>query len=273
MPPKVLRETGFQAGRRSSARLNPALDRHSTEDTMPMPRLLAILAALLFALPARAGDLATVEILGFSADGGIFAFEEYGVQDGSGFPYANRYYIDTESDRFLPDTPIRVRLDDEQATVEAAREEAKTRAQSIISDEELMRNRGFQAGWNAVTELSADPHRMMVNPRPIMPPLDAPLEFRIEELLLNEPEACRDMGRIAGFRLLRIGVEPGAETALIHEDHSIPASRGCPRGYCIAGKHTIHPEGGEPVYAVLIAVRRVGFEGPDHRFLAVTGRL
>jgi predicted secreted protein len=238
---------------------------------MPTPRLFAIVAALLFALPARAGDMATVEILGFSADGDIFAFEEYGVQDGSGFPYANRYYIDTASDRFLPDTPIRVRLDDEQATVDAARMEAKTRAQSIVSDEGL--RRGFQAGWNAVTELSGDPHRMMVNPRPIMPPLDTPLEFRIEELVLEEPESCRDMGPIVGFRLLRIGAEPGAETALVHEDRSIPASRGCPLGYGIAGIHTFHPDSGDPVYAVLIAVRRVGFEGPDHRFIAVTGRL
>ena len=47
------------------------------------------------AASARAGDVAELEILGFSDDGGVFAFEEYGVQDGSGFPYANRYYIDT----------------------------------------------------------------------------------------------------------------------------------------------------------------------------------
>jgi hypothetical protein len=42
-------------------------------------------------LVAQAGDAAKLDILGFSKDGGVFAFEEYGVQDGSGFPYANRF--------------------------------------------------------------------------------------------------------------------------------------------------------------------------------------
>jgi predicted secreted protein len=57
-----------------------------------------------------------------------FAFEEYGVQDGSGFPYANRFYIDTANDSFLPGSPIRVRIDDDTATVEDARAQARRKA-------------------------------------------------------------------------------------------------------------------------------------------------
>jgi len=240
----------------------------------PFLRSAIVAAALLASSFAHAGDMATADILGFSADGEIFAFEEYGVQDGSGFPYANRFYVETHTDSFLPGTPIRVRLDDEQASVDAAREQAKSEAQPVISDEELTRNRGFQAGWNAVTELSADPHRMMVNPRPIAPPLDDPVEFRLEEVPMTPPEGCQEMGDIMGFRLLRIATVPDADTQIVHEDKSVPSSRGCPLGYRIAGVQTFHPEsGGEPVYAVLIAVRGVGFEGPDHRFLAVTGKL
>ena len=68
-------------------------------------RILALFAVSLLAqfttpLAAHAGDVAELEILGFTGDGGVFAFEEYGVQDGSGFPYANRYYIDTADDTF-----------------------------------------------------------------------------------------------------------------------------------------------------------------------------
>jgi len=65
---------------------------------------LALIAALLvfnLTSQSRAGDAATLNILGFSSDGSVFAFEEYGVQDGSGFPYANRFYIDTETDTFM----------------------------------------------------------------------------------------------------------------------------------------------------------------------------
>jgi hypothetical protein len=80
--------------------------------------------------PARPrGRRGHLEILGFSADGGVFAFEQYGVQDGSGFPYAERFYIDVDNDSWLPGTPIRVRIDDETASVEDARQEARDQGQ------------------------------------------------------------------------------------------------------------------------------------------------
>jgi len=234
---------------------------------------IAVALTALMLTPDRSGDTATLEILGFSEDGKIFAFEEYGVQDGSGFPYANRFYIDTWTDKFLPNTPVRVRLEDEQATVDAVRDEAETKAQSIISDDILRQNRGYTVGLNSVTELSADPHRLAVNPRPVIPPIDAPLELRLEEKVIDAPENCALFGPRIGLRLLRIGTEAGAETQLLHDDQSVPSSRGCPLGYQLAGVQTFFPEGGNPVYAVIIAVRAGGFEGPDHRYLAVTGRL
>lgn len=236
-------------------------------------RLAIVFAALLPAVsPAHSGDTAMLEILGFSEDGKIFAFEEYGVQDGSGFPYANRFYIDTDSDNFLPDTPIRVRLDDETAMVSSARMEAKDKAQSIISDDILNQNRGFTAGWSPVTELSSNPFRMRVNPRPVFPAIDAPLEFHLEEKRMDAPENCALFGERIGFRLLKIGTRPDSGTTLLHDDDSIPSGRGCPLGYRLAGVQTFHPEGGEAVYAVMIAIRTGGFEGPDHRYIAITGQ-
>ena len=57
-----------------------------------------VLLTLSICFSAQAGDFAKREIHGFSVDGGLFAFEEYGVQDGSGFPYSNIYVIDTATD-------------------------------------------------------------------------------------------------------------------------------------------------------------------------------
>ena len=238
-----------------------------------LPAIVCTAAFLAASATAHAGDTASVEILGFSADGATFAFEEYGVQDGSGFAYANRYYIDTANDSFLPGTPIRVTVEQDGASVSDARAQAKTQAQSVISDTVLADNRGFTAGWNAVTEQSADPFRMAVNPRPVFPSIDSSLEFRLTELPMPDGAECYGFGEPAGFRLTRIATEPGTETALVHEDSTIPQSHGCPLGYGISGIQTFHPEGGAPVFAVMIAVRKVGFEGPDHRFIAVTGRL
>lgn len=240
---------------------------------MKMLAGLAVAAAATLAGPAQAGDAAELAILGFTADGSIFAFEEYGVQDGSGFPYANRFYIETATDSFVAGTPIRVRLDDESASVEDARQQARSQGQAIAADKDLERNRGFTAGFNAVTELSADPHRLAVNPRPVMPAIDAPLEFRLEEIALEQPENCHDLGQAVGFRLVRLGLAPGDAAELVHEDSAIPASRNCPLGYRLGAVQTFFPESGQPVYAVLVSVRSVGFEGPNHRWIALPGRL
>ena len=233
-------------------------------------------AMLGFFLPgtaAVAGDTAELNILGFTPDGGIFAFEEYGVQDGSGFPYANRYYIDVDGDSFVAGTPIRVRIDEEMPTPEAARAEARAQGEAIVPDAELAQNRGTTAGANPVTELSADPFRMAVNPRPVFPAIDDPLEFRLTEIPVPMPERCADLGgEIVGFRLVRIEPVPGGTTSLLNEDDSVPASRGCPLGYRIGAVQTFFPAGAAPAFAVLIAVRSFGFEGPDHNWMAVTGR-
>lgn len=228
--------------------------------------------ASLFAASAHAGDAAELEILGFSQDGGIFAFEEYGVQDGSGFPYSNRYYIDTRTDQFLPGTPVRIRLDDEAATLDAARAQTRERGEKVVKQVELSSNRGFTAGFNAVTEYSADPFRMAVNPRPVFPPIDPALEFRLEELPLPAPEPCASQGEARGFRLNRIDASDGGQTRTIHQDKTIPKSRGCPNGYRLGAVQTFGRQGSLTSFAVLVSVRQYGFEGPNHRWIAVTGR-
>lgn len=221
---------------------------------------------------ARAGDAANVEILGFSEDGNTFAFEEYGIQDGSGFPYANRYYIDTNTDEFLPGTPILVRLNNETASVETARAQAGALGEQIVEDSVLTAHRGDTVGMNALTELNADPFRMVVNPRPVFSQIDPTVEFRLEEIPLAAPEGCEAQGPAAGFRLLRIDARDHAPTKLLHEDGRIPKSRNCPNGYRI-GRVQTYFGSGRPAFAVLIAVRQYGFEGPDFRWIAVTGRL
>ncbi|MER9182516.1 DUF2259 domain-containing protein [Mesorhizobium sp. M0622] len=233
---------------------------------------VCLLAQLATLVAAHAGDVAELEILGFSRDGGVFAFEEYGVQDGSGFPYANRYYIDTADDSFLKGSPIRIRHEDENATPEAARLQARQRGEAIVSQAELTANRGITAGFNPVTELSADPFRMVVNPRPIFSPVDDPLEFRLDQIGMNDTERCQSQGEINGFRLLRIEAKDGGQTKIIHEDKSVPQSRGCPNGYRIGAVQTFSLDS-LSTYAVLIAVRQYDFEGPDYRWIAVTGRL
>ena len=232
---------------------------------------IALLASL-FTPAAYAGDASQMQVIGFTSDGRVFAFEEYGVQDGSGFPYSYRYYIDTNTDKFLPNTPIRVRIEDENATVDQARDVAFQRGEKVLKEAQLARNQGFLAGYNAITEVSADPYRMAVNPRLVVPPVDDVLEFRLEEINVGQLERCQGLGDPVGFRLLKIDASDGGVTELIHEDASIPLSRGCPTGYRIGAVQTLHRDNGRSTYAVMISVINVGFEGPDHRWMAVTGK-
>lgn len=242
---------------------------------MPFRQLSGLsLVAAMVALPAiaQAGDAAKLDIIGFSKDGSTFTFEEYGVQDGSGFPYANRFYIDTATDKFLAKTPVRVRLDDENSSIENARNKAGQDGQGLTSlpDAELRDNAGQTVASNPVTELSSDPFKVVVNPRPIFPALDASLTIALQEVAVPVSDICHNMGEIKGFRLTLTENKPDAKPELLHEDKAVPTSRGCPLGYSIGAVQTFYPEGGKPVVAIMISVRGVGFEGPDYRWLAVT---
>ncbi len=74
-----------------------------------MGRLVASLIglSLLLVMPALAGDRAQIDLIGYSDDGSYFAFEEFGIQDGSGFAYSSIYVVDLVDDSWVVGTPIR----------------------------------------------------------------------------------------------------------------------------------------------------------------------
>lgn len=233
---------------------------------------LAVLAALL-AAPARAGDTAEAEVLGF-ADG-LFAFEEYGVQDGSGFPYANIYVIDTESDAWVDGTPIRVRIDDEGATLAAARAEAAARLAAAFGDR-FDGARALTLAASPLGEVGADPVRLAFAPIiPSNPMADPETVYEARLDLYYAPTAAENCITYIGDRPMgaRLIVErEGGGSAVLSEDETVPRSRGCPITYRIS--RVVVPVAWPPDrVAVLLSVFTPGFEGPQRRFIAVTGRL
>jgi len=223
--------------------------------------------ALTTSLTAFAGDFATRHIHGFSIDGGLFAFEEYGVQDGSGFPYANIYVIDTATDQWTAGSPFKVQLNDETKTVFDARGEARMLAGPVMKSFE---DRGNIVATNQPTEKGIDTGRVVANPRIVVPPIDEDIEFRLERIGFPATGVCEGFGDTAGFRLKQIATQEGQTTRIIHEDSTVPDSRGCPLRYKLADLVTFFPDKAPPVAAVLILMETIGFEGPDGRYLAVT---
>ncbi len=232
--------------------------------------LMAFTLFLQVPAPALAGDFAEREILGFSMDGGLFAFEEFGIQDGSGFPYSNIYVIDTATDQWVANSPYRALLQDDTKDLFDAREAAKILAGPVLKSFE---NRGQIVATNRPSEIVGNPKCMAAYPRVVVPPIDAALEFRIEKIYFPTPPQCEGFGETSGFRLLQIDTQPGGITQVLHEDSSIPASRHCPLDYDLADIVTYFPDDAPPVAAILILMKKVGFEGPDGRYLAVTTRL
>lgn len=232
-----------------------------------MRRALAAVLAL-FPTAAFAGDYAERTVIGFSADAAYFAFVEHGVQDGSGFPYANAYVIDIASDMWLPGSPARVRIDDERATVTAALGRAIDGIRPLL-EHYAIAARPVVLTARPLTELT-DPHHVgFLLTMPVPPSLDD-----AHLLILAESEMpaanCPDMGEpYVGFTLDLLLPDKQVRR-LSHDVGSVPRSRGCPIGYHIAEVLT-DPE--RTVLVVLIDVMSVGFEGPDRRFMAVTTRL
>jgi len=234
---------------------------------MRFGRLRLCAAVMALSVPAHAGDYADRTILGFSPDGRVFAFEEFGVGDGSGFPYASVYFIDTEQDAWVAGTPIRVMHESEMETLANVREEARQRAAPWMTEFDVA-PRGRIVASNPSSEASADPYEVRFTTDLYANWRNHIWTLRLTPVSLPEPLWCRGMEQpLQGFRLTLADPEGNAEA--IHDDAAIPASRACPLDYAIADVVTYFPERRDPVMVVLVHVISQGFEGPDRRFLAV----
>lgn len=233
-------------------------------------RRAARLAALvvLSVTPALAGDRALLEVIGYSPDGRHFAFEEFGIQDGSGFPFSHIYVIDLADDVFVPGTPVSLRIDSEDATLAEARAQNAGDAESVLAR--------FAIGAPAeILVLNGDgaiepdfrrlrfgvPGYGQAEPRS-----DITLVLDTHET--TAPHPCEDWFARSpqGFALT---LEQEGETRLVHRDERLPRSRGCALDYRLYS--VVQPGWAQDIDAAvaLIAVYAGGFEGPDRRFIAV----
>lgn len=243
---------------------------------MPLRLLLSLSLLLLSSCPLLAADAAERKILGFSPDGRFFAFEQYGVQDGSGFPYSEIFIIDLDADKWLAGTPIRVRLEDESQSLAAARRAAADEARPHLRTAGIEDNARILAS-NPVQQQTTDPRRLVFRTyytsfghlEPLQPEDDDVVSLALEEIVLPTPEGC-PIGDtpMAGFVLTaKRGAEPPQE---IHRDAQIPASRGCPLNYSLSDAVAYSGADGRiRTLVTLVNVFSFGFEGPDRRFIAV----
>lgn len=243
---------------------------------MRLTQILLTIAAttLAFIAPASAADNADSALLGFSPDGRYFAFEEYGVQDGSGFPFSSIYVIDTTSDQWVSGTPIRVLSKDETATLATTRSQARQMADPILTQRQVGAP-GTTVVHNPLTETSADPLFVSFRPRSLsLPSSDEDYELRLEEYEAPTAFDCPDLDLGMPFQGFRLSLtDPQGQVRILSQDDRIPRSRGCPFHYRLSEVVVFFRPDGQPVVAILISVFSFGFEGLDRRFVAVTASL
>ena len=124
---------------------------------------MRLLALLLLAVPggerALAANGAALNLIGYSPDGRFFAFEQYGHEDGSGFPYWDVFLIDLEKNEWVEGTPVEIWLEDDGASLAAARDKARSAAAAALAAAGVTAPAQLLAA-NPATEVVAERERL-----------------------------------------------------------------------------------------------------------------
>ena len=239
--------------------------------------LLSLLATLWGFQAAYAGDADRLAVIGFSKDAAYFAFESYGVGDGSGLGYSDIYIIDVKTNSWVQGSPIHMRGEDERLTQTYARAEARKLAAPLLAKYGIDQPFEFLV-YNPITEISADRkriefdsyHRSFGNST-VTPGIaaDNRFELKLTDFPLDTNANCQsEEGPRYGFSL-RIKQTLSGKVLEAYKDIAVPSSRGCPNNYEIEAIITPSDETGSTVLMALVAYYTQGFEGPDRKFIAV----
>jgi predicted secreted protein len=263
--------------------------RHEDMSRFGIATLLAF-ALLAAAPPARAGDGAAVNVLGFSADGRYFAYEQYGEQDGSGTLFSSIAAIEIAGDRPVKGTPVSAIMDPDNPSLgKEPREKqlADIRAKAAADAAALLQQLGIAGAGQMVASVRDSRPRRVLQPDEVKAAMKAVVgtitlpadRFGPDtRLVLREFDIalprCKDL--VSGEHPSGFGLtveRKGRPTIHLSRDQTIPTSRGCPEHYGIAEAHALPLADGTTALAAIIQYFYPAFEGPDRRFLVVTGRI
>jgi predicted secreted protein len=256
--------------------------------------LFALATALVLvatAANARAGDGSAIHVLGFSADGRYFAFEQYGEQDGSGSLYSTISAIETADDRIAKGMPVAAIMDPDNPSLgKEPRDKQLTdiRAKAAADAAPLLQQFGIAGAGQMVASVRDSRARSILPPdqaraaeKAVVATITLPADrFGPDtRLILREFDIalprCKDLIS-SGEHPNGIGLtleRKGRPTIHLRRDQTIPPTRGCPEKYGIAEAHAHPLPDGSTALAVVIQYFYTGFEGPDRRFIVVTSRV
>ncbi|MBY3247648.1 MULTISPECIES: DUF2259 domain-containing protein [Rhizobium] len=214
-----------------------------------------MLAAAFAGLPglSLAGDIANIQPIGFSADGKVFGFQEFGIEESGNLPYSNTYFIDTEDGHYLEGTPFHTELTDKDANLSKARRQNLTAARSQMDKYDLLTNPGLIAAFNPPTELGSPSKTLRYTTLATDGPPKAPYTLSLGEMPVPTPKDCAAVDkRVIGFSLQMIEKEGAPNRQAARQATAVPAERVCSVEYRIGGAVVYQPEGGNQVHIALV---------------------
>ncbi len=232
------------------------------------------------AAAALAGDVASFEILGFSLDGSLMAWMEYGMQDGSGFEYCSARVIDTACGSVLAEADVVIDPLDRPGSDEPPEPDADGRGPAV---EEAIRKLSpvlaslgvdgttgcVHAVCHPLTDLGAQWDTVVFD---TVERADAPFCDGGGVLTLSSREVRVDsICEYWGFYpvLLRITLSDRrtGESRVIYSESTLEPGWEYRQGARISDVYTL----GDTLALVVLDVFRLGFEGSDVRHMVVTG--
>lgn len=227
---------------------------------------------------AIAGDNSAIDFIGFSQDDRYFAFEQYGVFDGSGYPYSDIFIVDTTADeivetpRFHFESPA---LDEAIEPLSLVRAQNRSAARAELTKDDI-ETPAAVAALNG-DGVDAKQRKTLSFGRP---GYSAPgqvlgrYHVTLKQLPLPDTQHCQDkFGRPStGFSVaFRGSDETGTPvtTRTIHRDEASSESRRCADAFDLYAV-VVREEANDLSGAVaIIAAYEPGFETDDRRFIAV----
>ncbi|MBN2695619.1 DUF2259 domain-containing protein [bacterium] len=237
---------------------------------------------LFFILPILvwAGDSSKFNIIGFSKDGSNIAFQRYGTQDGSGFPYSEIFIVKSEKNDYFVQ-PIKTVLEDENSNEESAKTKNLTVATSSIKKAKIVLNNiGTKVAMDSLkkddsSEEESDNRLSKVNIKKKAENKNEKERFQIiingkiydlvlEESAFGEKHPDFEIQPV----IFTLYLESNGKKITLQKDTSLPKSRGLALSYTVNSVYTHNN-----YIAVFVNIESQGFEGPDTRQIIITGKL
>lgn len=243
-----------------------------------------ILTALLTFAPfgtAHAGDAAARKIIGFSPNGGSFAFEQYSQLYDSTEVIAEIQVLDIESDGAVKTTSVsRLTKSDDEIEVDTVRAELAINAKPELDKRGINEPGRHFAGKPSMNLDEIGIYQMDPQPLAKTQTVNLPDGRKLVIDISSQARgkaSCEGAGgrgtkgsvKVAGVTL-RVSID-GATPVIRHQDEKLPYARRCVNAYGIAETyHHQAPDGSQTLAVLIETVDSNNYHaGPNRRFMAV----